>query len=136
MMLSEKSTSEPNPPAQQTAPQGEAPSETPPIADLLSDIYERARALNDGALADYIPELAKVDAHSFGIAIATTDGQIHTIGDARTEFTIQSTSKALTYCLALELCGRKHVFSRVGVEPSGDPFNAIEFSPAFEGTSR
>jgi glutaminase len=130
MMLSEKSTSEQGPPAQPTFAIEESTSGSPPISDLLTDIYQRARALNEGALADYIPELAKADPHAFGIAIATTDGQIHSIGDARTEFTIQSTSKALTYCLALELCGRKHVFSRVGVEPSGDPFNAIEFSPA------
>jgi glutaminase len=54
---------------------------------------------------------------------------VHTIGDADFEFTIQSTSKALTYCMALELCGRKEVLACVGVEPSGDPFNAIEFSP-------
>lgn len=130
MMLSQKSPSDKNTPVPQKVEKEEPASGAPPIADLLNDIYDRARAETGGALADYIPELAKVDPQSFGIAIATTDGQIHTIGDARTEFTIQSTSKALTYCLALELCGRKHVFSRVGVEPSGDPFNAIEFSPA------
>ena len=67
--------------------------------------------------------------NSFGIAIATTKGKVHTIGDADLEFTIQSTSKALTYCMALELCGRNEVLACVGVEPSGDPFNAIEFSP-------
>lgn len=82
-----------------------------------------------GVLADYIPELAKVPANSFGIAMATTKGKIHKVGDADVEFTIQSTSKALTYCMALELVGRKEVLSRAGVEPSGDPFNAIEFSP-------
>ncbi|WP_245279963.1 glutaminase A [Hyphomicrobium sp. 99] len=96
---------------------------------MLTDIYEQARPLTDGMLADYIPELAKVPPDSFGIAIATTKGQVHTIGDADVEFTIQSTSKALTFCMALELSGRKEVLSCVGVEPSGDPFNAIEFNP-------
>ena len=38
-------------------------------------------------------------------------------------------SKAFVYCLALELAGRDKVLSHVGVEPSGDPFNAIEFDP-------
>jgi glutaminase len=38
-------------------------------------------------------------------------------------------SKAFTYCLALELMGRDAVLSRVGVEPSGDAFNAIMFDP-------
>lgn len=99
------------------------------VEQMLSDIYQRTLPLRDGELANYIPELSKVAPDSFGIAIATTRGQIHRIGDADIEFTIQSTSKALTYCMALELCGRKEVMSRVGVEPSGDPFNAIEFNP-------
>ncbi len=96
---------------------------------MLLDIYERARPLQEGGLADYIPELANVPPNSFGIAIATTKGKVHKIGDADLEFTIQSTSKALTYCMALELHGRNDVLGCVGVEPSGDPFNAIEFSP-------
>jgi glutaminase len=50
-------------------------------------------------------------------------------GNVDTEFTIQSVSKAFTYCLALELLGRKRVFRQVGVEPSGDAFNAIVFDP-------
>src|SRR5215216_2985472 len=99
------------------------------IDQMLLDIYERAQPLQEGQLADYIPELANVPPNSFGIALATTKGKVHSIGDADLEFTIQSTSKALTYCMALELCGRKEVLACVGVEPSGDPFNAIEFSP-------
>jgi glutaminase len=99
------------------------------VDQMLVDIYERTRLLQEGVLPDYIPELANVPPDSFGIAIATTKGKVHTIGDADFEFTIQSTSKALTYCLALELYGRKDVLACVGVEPSGDPFNAIEFSP-------
>mgnify|MGYP000049387346 CR=1 len=99
------------------------------VDQMLSYVYEKARPITEGKLADYIPELANVQADSFGIAIATTKGKVHKIGDADFEFTIQSTSKALTYCMALELVGRKEVLSRAGVEPSGDPFNAIEFSP-------
>ena len=99
------------------------------IDHILSDIYARTLPLQDGALANYIPELANVLPNTFGIAMATTKGRVHTIGDADFEFTIQSTSKALTYCMALELCGRNEVLACVGVEPSGDPFNAIEFSP-------
>jgi glutaminase len=99
------------------------------IDTMLSDIYLKTQCKQEGVLADYIPELANVSPDKFGIAIATSSGHVQSIGDAHTEFTIQSTSKALTYCLALELCGREQVFSRVGVEPSGDPFNAIEFNP-------
>lgn len=112
--------------SQGSTPDVAAPS---PLTDMLSYAYQNAKSDESGTVADYIPELTKVDASAFGVAIATTSGQFHTIGDANSEFTIQSTSKALTYCMALELCGRAEVMARVGVEPSGDPFNAIEFSP-------
>lgn len=99
------------------------------VDQILADIYARSQPDEGGTLADYIPELAKVAPNAFGIAVATTKGKVHRIGDAEIPFTIQSTSKALTYCMALEICGRDHVLAHVGVEPSGDPFNAIEFSP-------
>ena len=99
------------------------------IEQMLTDTYHAQREHRDGKLADYIPELAAVDPDGFGLAIATGNGKLFTVGDALTPFTIQSVSKAFAYCLALELVGREEVLSRVGVEPSGDPFNAIEFDP-------
>ncbi len=86
-----------------------------------------------GHVADYIPELSLADPEHFGMAIATAKGRIHTIGDCEVPFTIQSVSKAFAFCLALEIAGPEVVASRVGVEPSGDPFNAIVFDP---GTNR
>jgi glutaminase len=82
-----------------------------------------------GALADYIPELARVAPDSFGIAIATVTGNLFAAGNCDTPFTIQSVSKAFVYCLALELAGRDGVLARVGVEPSGDAFNSIVLNP-------
>ena len=40
---------------------------------------------------------------------------------------MQSLSKVFVYGLALEDHGREDVLRRVGVEPSGDAFNSIEF---------
>jgi glutaminase len=57
------------------------------------------------------------------------DGKLYAAGDTDHPFTIQSVSKAFVYCLALELIGRDAVLERVGVEPSGDAFNAIIFDP-------
>jgi len=106
---------------------------TPPPGDelqsLLETVYRRGLDHRNGALADYIPELARVEPDSFGIAIATARGRVYSVGDARIEFTIQSVSKAFAYCLAVEQVGRDQVARRVGVEPSGDAFNAIEFDP-------
>jgi len=95
------------------------------IDHILSDIYARTSPLQDGALANYIPELANVPPNTFGIAMATTKGRVHTIGDADFEFTIQSTSKALSYCMALELCGRNEVeFSPITRRPYNPMVNA------------
>jgi glutaminase len=99
------------------------------IKDLISTAHVHHRAIREGALADYIPELAAVDPDQFGIAIATETGQLHAVGDSENPFTIQSVSKAFVYCLALELIGRDAMLERVGVEPSGDAFNSIFFDP-------
>jgi glutaminase len=95
----------------------------------LNSAYERALPATDGALADYIPELARVDPDRFGIALVTSKGRVYDVGDVDVPFTIQSVMKAFSYCLAIELVGAKAVRERVGVEPSGDAFNAIEFDP-------
>lgn len=82
-----------------------------------------------GRIADYIPELSKANPNHFGMAIATAKGRIYEVGNTDIPFTIQSVSKAFAFCLALEVAGPELVESRVGVEPSGDPFNAIVFDP-------
>jgi glutaminase len=96
-----------------------------PIQEYLEQLHARYAADSSGNVADYIPELAKASPNWFGICIATRDGHVYEVGDTRQPFTIQSISKALTYGLALEDRGEEHVLSRIGVEPSGEAFNAI-----------
>ena len=100
-----------------------------PVSQILKTLHDRYAELREGTVADYIPELAKADPDLFGICIATRDGHLYEVGDTRQKFTIQSISKALTYGLALEDRGEEHVLSRIGVEPSGDAFNAISLKP-------
>lgn len=100
-----------------------------PIQAALDQIHAAVSLQKGGALAGYIPELARVEPDRFGLALMTSKGSIFTVGDVDEPFTIQSVSKAFSYCLALELIGRDAVQQRVGVEPSGDAFNAIEFDP-------
>jgi len=99
------------------------------IADLLATVHAKHLENRTGTVADYIPELARVEADRFGIALATVNGGLHRMGDAEQPFTIQSVSKAFAFCLALEIAGREAVMERVGVEPSGDSFNSIVFDP-------
>jgi glutaminase len=100
-----------------------------PILDYLESLHARFRTLAQGNVADYIPELARADADSFGICIATHDGFIYEVGDTGQHFTLQSISKPLTYGLALEESGEDAVLAKIGVEPSGDAFNAISLRP-------
>lgn len=104
----------------------------PAIETGLTDVFERCRTQTQGKVATYIPELATMPPEQFGLALATIDGKLSTRGNADSEFTIQSVSKAFSYCLALELLGRDEVLRHVGVEPSGDAFNAIIFDPRTE----
>lgn len=96
-----------------------------PIQEVLNQVHEKYRSLNIGTPATYIPELAKTDPKLFGICIVTVDGEQFAVGDAEQLFTIQSISKVFVHGLALEDHGREQVLSKVGVEPTGDAFNAI-----------
>src|SRR6478609_1681468 len=100
-----------------------------PVTQVLKTLHQRYASITEGKVADYIPELAKADPNLFGICIATRDGHLYEVGDTRQKFTIQSISKALSYGLALEDRGEDHVLKRIGVEPSGDAFNAISLKP-------
>lgn len=98
-----------------------------PVDLLLARLHEKYRSRAAGRLADYIPELAKADPSWFGIALATCDGYVYEVGDSRVPFTIQSISKPIIYGIALEDHGRERLLKKIGVEPSGDPFNSITF---------
>jgi len=100
-----------------------------PLQTVLNDAYGQVLDMHDGHLADYIPELAVANPDHFGLAIMTAKGRLCAVGDVDAPFTMQSVVKAFTYCMALELLGAEGVQARVGVEPSGDAFNAIEFDP-------
>ena len=96
-----------------------------PFLAVLNDLYSQYKSQTEGTLANYIPELAKVNPELFSICIVTVDGQSYQVGDDQQQFTIQSISKVFAYGLALEDHGRDYVLTRVGVEPTGDSFNAI-----------
>ncbi|WP_084479200.1 glutaminase A [Nocardia jejuensis] len=99
------------------------------VARIIAEVYEQCRSDTSGTLADYIPELAAVQPDSFGICLATSDGQVYGSGDLDTAFTIQSISKPFTYALALADRGPAEVATRIDVEPSGEPFNEISLDP-------
>lgn len=92
------------------------------IADDI--VRELSPRIGEGRVADYIPELARVDPNQLGIAITTVDGVTYKAGDADTAFSIQSISKVFMLTLALGKAGEA-IWKRVGREPSGSAFNSI-----------
>ena len=95
------------------------------MQELLNDIAaELAQETERGKMADYIPQLAHVDPSQFAISLATVEGERFSAGCATTPFSIQSISKVFTLTIALGKWG-DGLWSKVGREPSGDPFNSI-----------
>lgn len=95
------------------------------MQELLNDIATQlALETERGKVADYIPQLAHIDPNQFAISLATIDGQRFSAGCATTPFSIQSISKVFTLTIALGKWG-DGLWSKVGREPSGDPFNSI-----------
>ncbi|WP_435201128.1 glutaminase [Janibacter sp. GS2] len=104
-----------------------------PVPDYLTEVVDACASSRGGAPASYIPELAKVDPEQFGVAMATVDGAVYAVGDADTEFTMQSISKAFVYGLAVRERGIAGVDEVIDVEPSGDPFDELSLE---EGSGR
>lgn len=104
---------------------GSLKSAVAPCRNTLQALHEKYRDVHDGKVANYIPELALADPNWFGISVVTTDGQAFDVGDYRQPFSIQSVSKPFVFGMALDDHGRETVLKKVGVEPTGEAFNAI-----------
>ena len=92
---------------------------------IITGIYGDVKPyFGKGKVADYIPALARVRPDQLGIALQTLDGQTAAAGDSEIRFSIQSISKAFSLALAFALEGND-LWKRVGVEPSGNPFNSL-----------
>ncbi|WP_291967903.1 glutaminase [Maribacter sp.] len=103
---------------------------------VLTAINEAASNEKErGEIADYIPELAKVDVNNFGIHLIDSQQNDYAAGDSNELFSIQSISKVLTLSMALSLIG-ENVWERVDVEPSGDPFNHLSLLELENGIPR
>ncbi|WP_203337488.1 glutaminase [Nocardioides limicola] len=104
-----------------------------PIPDYLAEVLDDCRGGDGGAVADYIPELARANPERLAIALTTPDGATYCAGDADAEFSIQSMSKPFAYGIALLDAGFDAVLAKIGVEPSGEAFNEISLE---EGSGR
>ena len=91
----------------------------------IEEIYKKVKENKDGKVADYIPQLGRVDPEKYAVSICTIDGQEFHLGDSKDKFCVQSSSKPFNYCMALEEFGSEYVHKHVGQEPSGKGFNEL-----------
>lgn len=97
------------------------------MQNFLKSIVKKNILLTEkGNVANYIPELDKAKKDALGICILNTEGKKYFEGEINQKFTIQSISKIIVLMLAIIDNGEEYVFSKVGMEPSGDPFNSIK----------
>ncbi|KAK6103292.1 Glutaminase family protein [Brugia pahangi] len=91
----------------------------------IKEIFDECANIHEGKVANYIPQLARVDPKKWGLSICTIDGQRVSYGDARVPFCFQSISKAFNYAIVASDLGADFVHNYVGHEPSGRLFNEI-----------
>ena len=92
---------------------------------ILENIFQSIQPYaKEGKQADYIPALAKVNPDQFGMCLHTIYGEIYSIEQADTRFSIQSISKVFALAMCLSLKG-DDLWKRVGKEPSGTAFNSL-----------
>jgi glutaminase len=95
------------------------------VAALITEAYERYKDLDEGQVADYIPALARTPRHLFGICVVSVDGHNFAVGDAATEFSIQSVSKPFVFALVSQVIGCDAARQKIGVNSTGLPFNSV-----------
>lgn len=100
------------------------PNFTSFIKDLKS-IFQDSRSNVSGQVAEYIPQLKRVDPDQFGLSICSIDGQRFGCGDNEVPLCIQSLCKPINYCMVLEDLGDEVVHRYVGHEPSGKSYNEL-----------
>jgi glutaminase len=92
---------------------------------VLEEIYTTVNALEDiGKVATYIPELAKIDIHKFGVYLQPINQNGCGVGNFNEKFSIQSVSKILLLLLVYKTI-KSDLWKRMGFEPSGSSFNSL-----------
>lgn len=95
------------------------------VQQLVNEAHAKFKDVKDGKNADYIPILATVPSELFGVVIALRDGTTFVAGDADYAFAIESTSKPFTAALVMQQYGGPQaIVDKIGVEPTGLPFNS------------
>ena len=95
-------------------------------------LRERLLSERGGSVNESIPQLAAADPDHCAVALVTAEGGIRGSRGAAEPFSVQSAVKPFLFALALlDTGGEAH--DRVGIEPTGEAFDAIKLE---SGTGR
>jgi glutaminase len=103
------------------------PAPDPAVKDfqrLVDAAHAKYKDLKDGKNADYIPILTETPSDLFGVVIVAKDGKVYSAGDVDYVFSIQSVSKPFTAALVMSEQSPEVLKDKIGVEPTGLPFNS------------
>ena len=95
------------------------------VKQALNEAHQQFANNHHGKNASYIPYLASVPSHLFGISIMFCDGSHAEVGNTDDAFAIESISKVFTLAQALDEIGPQKLRSKIGCDPTGEPFNSV-----------
>ena len=98
----------------------------------LDRLRAEVLAEDGGEVHDSIPQLAEADSGFCALAVALPDGSVRSSAQADVRFSVQSAVKPFLFALAL-LDTEGEALDRIGIEPTGEAFDAIKLE---SGTGR
>jgi len=96
------------------------------IVRALDTVHDEVRPVTDGVNSPVYPMLASADPDQFGLSLVGVDGSVHERGDAGVPFALMSVAKPFTFALVSAELGPQRARAELGVNATGDAFNAVE----------
>lgn len=96
------------------------------VEAVLASVHDEVRPVTDGVNSPVYPMLAAADPAQFGLSLAGVDGSVHARGDAAVSFALMSVAKPFTFALVCAALGPERARAELGVNATGDAFNAVE----------
>lgn len=96
------------------------------VQALVDEAHTRFLDNDEGKNATQYPALVHVPRELFGICITGVSGREFMAGDVDYHFSMMSVAKPFTLALVLEVLGADEVRQKVGLNPTGLPYNSIK----------
>ncbi len=98
----------------------------PEVRRILASVHAEVAGVTEGENSTVYPALAQADPSRFGLCVAGTDGEVFEAGDAGMGFAMMSVAKPFTFALVCASLGAERARRELGVNATGQAFNAVE----------